>query len=310
MNASNEPLDSSTSNPIAISPVLSLMFLLITLLFGAMLGGLLALGLASALGFEMTELLNAMTADSPRAERDIVRWINAVSHIFTFTAPPLAVAIFLYQKSWMKFFKLDRWPNFPLIVLATLFIFSAMPLAQFTFWLNKQIPLPDWATQLEGEANDMLQALLVMESPGEFLLSLFVVSVLPAIGEELLFRGFIQQKVRDLTLNSHMAVWVTAFMFSAMHMQFEGFIPRMILGAALGYLFVWTQNLWIPILAHFFNNAVQIAIPYFYADAITEEALSQATENTIPWYVVLISLGFLYFLGSQIYYYPRKESGV
>jgi membrane protease YdiL (CAAX protease family) len=141
-----------------------------------------------------------------------------------------------------------------------------LPIAQTTYWINQQLPIPEWASEMERSATGMLEGLLVMESPVELLYNLLVVAVLPAIGEELLFRGLMQQQLERGTGRPHLAVWLTALVFSAIHLQFEGFIPRLLLGAGLGYLFYWTRNLWIPIIAHFIFNGGQVVARYFAED--------------------------------------------
>ena len=90
----------------------------------------------------------------------------------------------------------------------------------------------------------------------------FLIAVIPAIGEEFVFRGILHKVFRQWTGNAHIAVWISAFLFSAMHMQFYGFLPRLFLGAVLGYMLVSTGNIWVPVLAHFFNNTAAVTVFY------------------------------------------------
>jgi membrane protease YdiL (CAAX protease family) len=148
---------------------------------------------------------------------------------------------------------------------------------------------------MEGEAAEMIKGILVMNSMGEFLLTLFVVAVLPAVGEELVFRGVVQQQLERVTQNPVLAIWMAAFIFSAFHLQFAGFLPRMLLGAGLGYLFLWTRSLWVPIAAHFFINGMQIAGQY-----IQKNALAESTVEEVNWWAtalsVLLIAGLSYYL--------------
>ena len=89
-----------------------------------------------------------------------------------------------------------------------------------------------------------------------------MVAVLPAIGEELLFRGIVQRMFVRITKNIHWGIWISAILFSAMHMQFYGFIPRMLLGALFGYLLVWSGSMWLPILGHFLNNGIAVVATF------------------------------------------------
>ena len=151
---------------------------------------------------------------------------------------------------------------------------------------------------MEATAEGMLRSLLVMESPAELLLNLLVMAVLPAIGEELLFRGVLQQKIERLSQRPHLAIWSTAFVFSAIHMQFEGFLPRMLLGAALGYLFYWTRNLWVPIVAHFVFNGAQVAAQYFAREQFGQLELEQAESP--HWLAAAVGLAVMVWCGQWI----------
>jgi hypothetical protein len=120
-----------------------------------------------------------------------------------------------------------------------------------------------WMKQSEQLADKVTKLFLITNSSGVWLVNLLVMALLPALGEEMLFRGLIQRYMIGLTRNTHAAIWITACIFSAFHLQFYGFIPRLLLGALLGYLFVWSGNLWVPVLVHFINNALGVSIYYF-----------------------------------------------
>lgn len=94
------------------------------------------------------------------------------------------------------------------------------------------------------------------------ILNVLIIAVIPAIGEELIFRGVFQRIFYDLFKSGHVAVWITAFVFSAIHFQFFGFVPRFILGLVFGYLFLWSGTLWLPVISHFVNNAVPVIGAY------------------------------------------------
>jgi membrane protease YdiL (CAAX protease family) len=110
--------------------------------------------------------------------------------------------------------------------------------------------------------------MLDVDSVGGLLVNIGLIAIVPAVGEELFFRGIIQQ-VLQTNLKSHAAVWITAIIFSTIHFQFFGFIPRVLMGAFLGYLLVWTKNMWVPIIAHFANNAVAVLFYYFKGEGNT-----------------------------------------
>jgi len=105
--------------------------------------------------------------------------------------------------------------------------------------------------------------------------NLLLMALLPALSEETLFRGTLQQMMYKGTSSistsnnspntkQHVAVWVSAILFSAIHFQFYGFVPRMLLGVLFGYLLLWSGSLWLPILAHFTNNAMAVILYNIY----------------------------------------------
>jgi membrane protease YdiL (CAAX protease family) len=275
------------------------MLLIVAVLVGSLIGNLLVLAISQAQGISLQELLTQTDENSPLPTRNFLRLVNLVSHFMTFSLPSIALIFFLYRDKALSFFKLDRTPLARNIFYSILFIFISFPLAQFTYWLNQQLPLPEWAIEMENSAEGMLKSVLNMQSSTELFYNLLVVAVIPAIGEELLFRGIIQQKLAKAFGNAVLAVWVTGILFSAIHLQFQGFIPRMILGAMLGYLLVWTRNLWIPIIAHFFFNGAQVVAQYYYGAEIDPEALNEM--ETAPWLIGILSTVALIVSGYFIY---------
>lgn len=132
---------------------------------------------------------------------------------------------------------------------------------------NENISLPfgmeEWARPMEEKLAEVTLYLTQYESVFQMILAFLVVAVLPGIGEEIIFRGMIQNDLYRATRNMHLAIWISAFIFSAIHLQFYGFFPRMLLGALFGYLYFWSGNLWMPVLAHFVNNGFTLASLYF-----------------------------------------------
>lgn len=281
------------------------LLLIVAVLVGSLIGNLMVLAISQAQGISLQDLLTQTDENSPLGTRNFLRTVNLVSHFMTFSLPSIALILFLYRDRALSFFKLDRSPLVKNIFYGIIFILISFPLAQFTYWLNQQLPLPQWAIDMENSAEGMLKSVLNMQSPWELLFNLLVVAVIPAIGEELLFRGIIQQKLEKTFGNAIVAVWVTGILFSAIHLQFQGFIPRMILGAMLGYLLVWTRNLWIPIIAHFFFNGAQVVAQYFYGAEIDPDALNDMDKA--PWMVGLFSTAALIATGYFMYQFNKQR---
>ncbi|MFT6149733.1 MAG: membrane protease YdiL (CAAX protease family) [Saprospiraceae bacterium] len=170
-------------------------------------------------------------------------------------------------------------------------------------WINQQIPLTEAMIKSEEMAAEMTKNLLILDSRWELVITLFAVAVTPAIGEELMFRGILQPTFEKLFKNGHVAVWLSAILFSAIHFQMQGFIPRMFLGAILGYFYLWSRNLWIPILAHFVFNGSQVLGKYFNKIEI-ETPNIEFSEIIIP---SLVSLTFLLGLGYLFWKFNKSK---
>ena len=101
-----------------------------------------------------------------------------------------------------------------------------------------------------------------LTSPFELAVGLVVIALLPALGEELVFRGYLQNKINQLGRNPHWAIWISAFLFSLIHFQFFGFVPRMLLGGFFGYLYYYSGQFHLPVIAHFTNNGMMLILIY------------------------------------------------
>ncbi len=247
------------------------------------------LGSAIAGSFGIKDLAGLVAAEEPQSldllQRNGLRWYNMVTHFFVFTLSALLTAFLVARSDAWRYLQLDRVPALTKAIWTLLIVLAAFPLMQLVYWLNQQLPLPQWMWDMEAQQGWLVEEVLRMESPGEFALAFLVAAIVPAIGEELLFRGVLQPRLSDLSRNPHLAVWVTAVLFSAIHMQFAGFLPRMFLGALLGYLLVWTRSLWVPIFAHFLFNGIQIVAVYVMGESVDLESAEAST-----WPSLLLSL--------------------
>lgn len=279
-------------------PMIELVLFLIAILGFSLLGAILAFLISYANGVNLSTLMSSLNENSPIGERNLIRAVMAINQALSFLVPSVFFALFLYEKRWANFFTLDKIPSLQNIILGVLILFVSLPLVQYTILLNKAIPLPEWMHSVESETENMLKGLLKMDFTYEMIVNVLVIALIPAIGEELVFRGVLQQKlIQWFGKNHHAAIWLTGAIFSAIHLQFEGFLPRMILGAVLGYLFYYTKNIWISIIAHFFNNASQIIAYQAFKD---EKTTLDLEKIDVPWYAGLLSLvavvGLVYYL--------------
>jgi uncharacterized protein len=297
-----EPLDKNTEErekPEAVPPVFSMangypppQIVLITQLIlstlFAIAGGALFMLISLAAGWDSSAI------ESGQNElRGPLRLMLGLGHFFTFILAGWATLRLYYRGQsvsnphWMDYLDARRWPGLTLLGLGSLLMLTAMPLVLYLHQLNKMLPLPEVLKGWETGSEETLKALLIMDTPWEFLANVTIIALLPGLGEELIFRGVLQKQLMRTMASPWWAIVVSAAVFSAIHLQFEGFISRWLLGLLLGWLYWFTGNFWVPVVAHFFNNAIQIVGQYAYRNDLSSLDLEQ--EVTIPWQFAVIS---------------------
>jgi len=206
----------------------------------------------------------------------------------------------LYIKGIEKKNPLSLFVNKPLyaqsIILASIVVLVFMvPISFFVEW-NANLTLPEflkgfesWAREKEDIATELTTYLTTFDSFGQFALAFIVIGVLPGIGEELVFRGMLQPELQRATGNIHAAIWISAIMFSAIHLQFFGFVPRVLLGVLFGYLYFWSGNIVIPMVAHFINNGFQVVMLYLNQLGVVSFDI-ESSESAHPLMVVLFTI--------------------
>ena len=170
---------------------------------------------------------------------------------------------------------LNRRLSFKQALISFFFAVAALPLIAMLAEWNKGMEFPSFLAsveemmrQMEESAKVLTERFLNTSSVGMLFINLFVMAFLPAMCEEMLFRGWLQ-RILVARVNYHVAIWVVTFVFSAIHFQFYGFVPRMLIGAALGYLYCYTGSLWAPIIAHFTNNAMAVITAFLSYNGYT-----------------------------------------
>jgi len=158
----------------------------------------------------------------------------------------------------------------------------------FIEW-NEAITFPEflsgfeeWARNMEEQLAEATEQFTTFNNFGEFLIGFVVIAAAPAIGEEFLFRGVLQNSLQRLTTNKHIAIWVSAFIFGAIHMQFFGLVPRMLLGGVFGYLYVWSGNIWYPIIAHATNNGIAVIMAYSFQFSESDFNIDDSESIPLP----------------------------
>lgn len=168
----------------------------------------------------------------------------------------------------------------------------------FIEWnMNLQFPEPihDYFKTMEDLAEKATNYIISFHSFSYFFAAIIVVALLPALGEELLFRGLVQRYTEKLFGNAHVAIWVTAFAFSAFHMQFFGFVPRMTLGVFFGYLLYFSGNLWYAIAAHFINNGFTLVMLYLYQQGVINYNIENTDSIPLQTVAIFFIIGVILF---------------
>jgi membrane protease YdiL (CAAX protease family) len=176
------------------------------------------------------------------------------------------------------------------LIVAGIVLFYTGFISALTEW-NAGIDLPDgafenFAKSMEKQLSEVTKYLTTYTGVGEYLAGAFVIAVLAGFGEEMVFRGLLQPELHKATGNIHFAIWTSAIFFSALHMQFYGFVPRVFLGALFGYLYYWSGNLIVPMFAHFFNNF--LAVTSIYLGLTDLPGMETEKPESAPWYAVVI----------------------
>lgn len=196
-------------------------------------------------------------------ERNGMLAVSVIQAVVLFIIPSFLCAIFI-SRNPASYLCLNRPPS-GLAILGVVFAYliSLPALNQIIFW-NANISFPEgleaWGEtlrEMEDAANKASQQMLDITSVGGLVINLLVIALVTAFGEELFFRGTLQRTAGSNGMH-HTAIWVVALLFSAMHFQIFGFIPRLILGAWFGYIFFWTRSIYVPVIAHFINNGVVV----------------------------------------------------
>ncbi|MDE5687621.1 MAG: CPBP family intramembrane metalloprotease [Paramuribaculum sp.] len=209
-------------------------------------------------------LTSVMTGIITYSEQTTVRLriATVIQDVFMFIMPSILTAMIICRKP-ADFLQIDKRPTVWLSILVIFTIIAAVPALNVIIKWNASLQFPEslvnieqWMRAAENKAAIFTQTLLGGTGIGSFIMALMIVGVLAAFSEEIFFRGTLQRLFSTSGLGVHAAVWITAFIFSAIHMQFFGFIPRLLLGAFFGYVVAWSGNLWLGVLAHFTNNAL------------------------------------------------------
>lgn len=252
--------------------------------------------------------LDIKTMEQSAPDMRIAMMIQSVG---LFLLPALAFS-YLCQEDPKKYLKIDYRLEYnpTLLILSILLIIAIQPLIYSISYYNQHMILPEslssienWMRETEGNAEKSLNILFSDKSIVGLVFNLLVLAIVAGLAEELFFRGCLQQIIQKIFTNKHIAIWLSAFIFSTVHFQFYGFVPRLLLGALLGYLFIWGGSIWLPIIIHTVHNALNIILTHLYIGSVTYEQIENLRlEDNTP--IILFSL----FLTILLLYIIRRKS--
>jgi membrane protease YdiL (CAAX protease family) len=232
----------------------------------------------------------------PRLSSGLFKFIQGASTVIIFGIPPLLFSLLTFRSKALYGLGF-RMPEKSLFyLLGIVLICCSIPLEGWLGQINHAIPLPAWMVDAEKDADKQIGILLRTDSTFDIFINLFIVALLPAICEEACFRGALQRILIRGLKNPWAGIVLTGAIFSFVHLQFEGFLPRMSLGILLGALYWYSGSLWVSILAHFFTNGIQVIAVTFYPRLIHE-------NPSVPIVAALVStaivLGLLVIIRRQ-----------
>ncbi|MFN3341740.1 MAG: lysostaphin resistance A-like protein [Flavobacteriales bacterium] len=289
-----------TPNIRHLNPMLQ-MFVLFGLIFITLFLVMLLGKLIADWGYGIN-LLDPDFAKDPSAEgvTAVQRWLMVLNQLGFFLIPALLFGQMMYSGE-QSYFPLRK-PNLMQFGLAIVLVFAMQAPIDFLLRLNSSLPLGDEVmsdiNEMEVKAAFMIKQLIGEGSFADVAIAMIVLAIIPAIAEEFFFRGVLLQTFRASFRSAHLAIWMTAIVFSFIHMQFLGFIPRMLLGALLGYIMVWSGSIWLSIIVHFFNNALGVFLLFQFDD----EVITNPQQAETNW--LMLAVGSLFTIGT-IYFFHR-----
>jgi uncharacterized protein len=236
----------------------------------------------------------------------VIKMIIGLNHFITFIVSPLLFLWIFYRNKVKDYLSLNHFqPAY--ILLFPLALFSLYPLMGYLSFFVDKIDFPDFLDKMDQESLAAMSSLLTMDTPADLIFNLILIGIIPGIGEELLFRGILQKEIFIRWNRPHLAIWITAVIFSAFHFQVTGFLPKMMIGVMLGYAYYYSGSLILPMVVHALNNSVATLAYFFSGRNVESESLP--TEN-VPLSAVIFStiiFGWLmYYIKSLSLKTPAK----
>ncbi len=282
--------------------------ILITFIFTMLLGTLIALPFY---GKGILGNLSNLNDISNLNNIDFLKYYQIVNQLGLFIFPSIIFA-FIVNRNVYSYLKIDKTADLFSFIASGIIILLSLPLVNWMAEINSTIRLPEafsgiekWMKYSEGQADQLTEVFLKVNTTRGFIVNLFMIAIIPAVGEEFFFRGVLLRLFNEGLKNIHLSILLTAIIFSALHIQFYSFLPRMMLGILFGYLLVWTGSLWVPIFAHFINNAIAVIVVFLANKGIIKTDLNSFgnADNNI---ILILSCFIVSTLIAMIYIKERN----
>lgn len=261
----------------------------------------------------MLVLESTSTFNDPDVLR-LLKIVQIISSIVIFAFPVL-LFVFLVSRKKLEYLQLNQVGKLSVLLIGGILMFVASPLINFLAEINNHLQLPQWLNGVEAwmkdsEAKDdaLTAAFLNHQTFYDLIINLVMMAFVAAVCEELFFRGVLQKLLINMTNNVHVGIWITGAIFSAIHIQFYGFLPRMLMGVYLGYLFVWSGSLWVAIFAHFINNAIAVLFSYLEERKIISDSVDKIGSQGSKYWYMIISTALVVLLLVAIYKLSGKKA--
>lgn len=268
------------------------------------------------IGFFITSITSVIITYAWGINTPSLRISTILQNLFLFIAPTIITAIFI-TKLPADFLQLRKCPSIKFFILTIVILILSVPAMNFIVHCNKSIVFPESMKTIESTlkameetSREQIKILLGEPTIGSLVISIFIVGLLTGLGEELFFRGGLQNILCTKPSNPHKAIWITAIIFSAMHFQFYGFIPRVLLGAFFGYLAYWSGSIWLPIFAHALNNSLVVISTWLISRNTMDIDINKiGTDLSIESYILIVISAIATTIGTIILYRYSKQHG-
>lgn len=267
-----------------------LIFITVTAFFG-----ILTLGITEVL----SSFFNWDIRDS-QTDINVVKLVLLINHLISFIASSILLAYIFEKKKYSDYVKWNKNIRITLLFKFFLLLIMIYPIGGLIAQVISLADLPEWAKSFEAGSTEIIKRFLEMSHPIDFFANILVMAVVPGIGEEMLFRGVLQNELQKHIKNGFTAIWIAAFFFSLIHLDVSGFIAKFLIGCVLGLSFYLTKNLVYSILLHFINNAVLVFIALMHNDKIDESEITNMPINKSIIALALLTIPLIFIIFKNI----------